>query len=359
MHRSVTRVPDGVGASAGVGMSVVLCCYNAATRLPETLRHLRSQRTGVPWEVVLVDNASTDGTADVARAHWADAPVEMRVVHERTPGLSHARRRGFDEARFEFVAFVDDDNWLAPGWIDLAFATMAGHPEVAACGGRTEAVFESPPPAWFERYQGQFVIGEQWPSTGDITETRGHLWGAGMTLRKQAWESLVARGFRSTLAGRTGSALTSGEDYELCHALRMAGWRLWYEPRLVLQHYMPAARVTWDYLCRLNRGHGVTSCGLDPYERALGIPHRRMVRLFGRYWITEAAKSAAKLAVLRAGKLLRSAVSRSREWPWDLDSEFHAGRLQALTSLRGAYDDAIRRVARAPWRRVGTAATEA
>ena len=92
--------------------SVIVCCYNSAPRLRETLLHLAQQEVteGFNWEVVLVDNNSTDGTAEVAQSLWAKYgnPVPLRIVKEHTPGLSYARKKGVEESKGELLVFCDD-----------------------------------------------------------------------------------------------------------------------------------------------------------------------------------------------------------------------------------------------------------
>jgi len=272
------------------GVSVVVCCHNAAERLPRTLRHLADQSVppDIKWEVIVVDNASTDRTATVAAGVWPSTHgVTLRVVRESELGLSHARRRGCVEARYELVSFIDDDNWVARDWVETVERTMAAHPEVGVCGGRTEAALDTVPPPWFTKYQRHYACGDQWDSSGDVTWSRGHLWGAGMTLRKSAWFAVVDSGVETRLADRCGAALTSGGDEELCYQMRAAGWRLWFEPRLFLHHYMPAGRLNWRYLRRLYRGFGNSRPLLDEYLRGTSRshdPHRLLglLRTFGK-----------------------------------------------------------------------------
>ncbi len=79
------------------GVSIIICCYNSAHRLPKTLAHLKTQVVSqiIPWEVIVVDNASTDGTDQVAKTQWGELPgVPFRVVNEPRPGLSNARNLG-------------------------------------------------------------------------------------------------------------------------------------------------------------------------------------------------------------------------------------------------------------------------
>ena len=255
------------------GVSVVVCCHNSARRLPPTLAHLAAQNVppGLSCELVIVDNASTDDTAAVALAQWPPtAPFPLRITSEPEPGLIHARRRGMAERGTEVVSFIDDDNWVCPNWVCLAAEIMADHPEVGACGGATEAVFEAPPPAWFTQYQGNFAVGPQFQTSGDVTEAGGMLWGAGLTVRAAAWDEVLRSGVPFFLSGRRGRSLTSGEDLEVCYRILLNGWRLWYNPRLRLQHYMPASRLDWSYFRRLYRAAAASEAWLDAYREELG-----------------------------------------------------------------------------------------
>lgn len=260
------------------GLSIVVCCHNSSRRLPTTLSHLAavSIPPGTEIEVLVVDNSSTDGTSETARRCWpASSRISLRVVGEPVKGLSHARRRALMEARYDLVSFIDDDNWVSPDWAEVAFDVLLNNPQVGACGGTSEAAFDVAPPDWFVRYQGNFAVGHQHADAGDVTGKPNALWGAGLTLRKEAWLQAEKAGHRFALTGRSGAGLTSGEDQELCFHLALCGWRLWYDPRLRLRHFMPAERLEWRYLRRLLRGAGWSSPWLDPYREALGLYSRK------------------------------------------------------------------------------------
>jgi glycosyltransferase involved in cell wall biosynthesis len=252
------------------GVSVLICCHNAAARLVPTLRHLLAQQTSeaTPWEVVVVDNASSDGTAEVARSVWpADHPVPLRVISEPRLGVGHARVRGLAEASYEYASFVDDDNWVCPQWVETVCAIFDRNPEVGACGSRNEAVFEVPPPPWFDRYKRSYAVGDlgpvaQYMSFADV-------WGAGCSLRRTAWQQLQKAGFSLRLISRQGTQLNSGEDTEMCGALALLGWKILYDPRLHLRHFMPTQRLTWTYLRRLWRGFGKGDVTINLYYHAL------------------------------------------------------------------------------------------
>lgn len=338
-----------------LGVSVVICCYNSALRLPETLKHLLAQDApaDLPWEVIVVDNASTDDTAQVARSFWPDdAPVLLRVVSEPEPGLKHARRRGFQEARYELVSFVDDDNWLESNWVKLVAEIMVEHPEVGACSGRTQAVTEIEAPAWFAEYASGYVIGEQGDKIGDVTWSRGHLWGAGLTVRKSAWFDLCSLDFSTHLSGRKAKNLSSGEDYELCYALRLAGWRLWYSDKLILRHFISAERLTLDYLSRLKTGFGAQTIGHDPYWFYVRHHPSEIKSLFGKIWLRQLLRELY-IAMFRDrsfwwSQSKHSSVSLSHKMQW----MFHKGRIFSLLQARKNYDNQIIFFDKNPWIRI-------
>ena len=255
------------------GVSVVTCCHNSSSRLPETLKHLASQSltTSLAWEVIVVNNASSDETSRVAAHLWSEygSPAPMRVVDEPTPGLSHARERGIASARYDTLVFVDDDNWLNGNYLSVAYDIMQAHPDIGALGGHITAAFEVEPPTWFGEMQSWYAVGPQGRESGDITEYKPHVAGAGMVLRKTAYEELKRRRFAFILADRTQLQLTSGGDTELCAALVLAGYRVWYDEGLRMRHFIPRARLTKAYLRRMIEDSAAAGNVMALYKLAL------------------------------------------------------------------------------------------
>jgi glycosyltransferase involved in cell wall biosynthesis len=134
------------------GISVIICCYNSASRLPVTLKHLSQQNVDlvIPWEVIVVDNNSSDNTANIALSYWnaSKTNTPLRVIEEKMPGLSFARKKGIREAQYEYIIFCDDDNWLSDNYIQQAYNLMEQHHFAAAFGGQSEAVSDIPIPEW-------------------------------------------------------------------------------------------------------------------------------------------------------------------------------------------------------------------
>src|SRR5512146_1362797 len=251
------------------GVSVVICTYNGAARLPETLAHLAAQvNTGaIAWEVLVVDNASTDDTAEVAQRCWpADAPAPLRIVREPRLGTANARRRGLMDARYDIVSFVDDDNWMAANWLGLSYEIMVRDPLLGALGSINHAACEIEPPWWFKRFRANYTILTEEDLAASDASTAWGLYSAGMSIRRTAWLQLVRDGFDFGVRGAVGADLGRGEDSELTFALREAGWKLAIDPRLRFEHFIPARRLNWAYLRKLSRDSAISTVALDAYN---------------------------------------------------------------------------------------------
>ena len=259
------------------GISVVICCYNSAKRLPETLKHLALQNVPeeIKWEVILVDNGSSDQTAETAGKLWKEyrGPVSLRIVEEFTPGTAAARDRGIKESCFEYILFVDDDNWLDSEYLKNSWYILEENDQIGALAGKGVPVFEAPPPEWFSRYAHYFAVGPQAPENGKIAEPVKCAYSAGMLIRKSAWMRILEAGFKSIVRGRVESKISSGkqavfsagEDNEICMLIKLLGYEIWYNEKLTFSHYMPSQRLNWTYFMRLNEEVHRSNMYLTPY----------------------------------------------------------------------------------------------
>jgi len=331
----VTRATELRRPKPEAGISIIVCCHNSSELLPATLQHLKAQQAvDIGWEVVLVDNASTDDTAEKAQEIWGSTPepAPLRIVREPQLGLTFARERGLSVAKYEFLCFVDDDNWIAPDWVRTVWEVMSEHPKIGACGGLSRAEFRVAPPSWFYEYAHLYAILPDSPQTGDVSAAR-MLWGAGLTVRRSALVELSEDfGFQSVLVGRKGTRLSSGEDAELSLALRAAGWSLWLEPRLQFVHYIPLRRLNWRYLRRLAYGSAFATPAHDAIYFAGKAPRYgvlRIVRSLRESWTWQVL--SAGLGIVRHPLSLLSTMLFPREGaPGAIRVEFQKGRFMGL-----------------------------
>ena len=250
------------------GVSVVICCYNSEQVLPETLKHLARQITpqSCKWEVVVVNNASTDRTADIAAEIWNEfkCPSPLRVVNETTPGLSAARRRGTLEANYSILIFCDDDNWLCDSYVSTAQQIMLDG-KIASCGGMGKLATDIVPPNWFSKFHRSFAIGPQANESGPINS---YPYGAGVVLRTAILRKAYGLGFKSLLSDRKGNTLSSGGDGEIAEWLAILDTGNWYyNSELQFFHFIETPRLNKTYLYRLSNGFGQMTPILRIYQR--------------------------------------------------------------------------------------------
>jgi glycosyltransferase involved in cell wall biosynthesis len=240
------------------GISIIICCYNSAGRLHETLQHLMRQQTkGFDWEIIVVDNASTDSTTAVSQQILAEKlPSEKyKIVQEPESGLSSARRKGYLTSKYQYLLFCDDDNWMKEDYLQIAFEAMEQNKQIGILGGTGEAVFEKEKPFWFDKYQINFAVGQQSESAETLAKVEA-VYGAGFILRREIFETLDAITFKSLLSDRKGNQLMSGGDTELCLVTNYLGYDVYCSMQLQFKHLMPAGRMSWDYLKKLYYGFG-------------------------------------------------------------------------------------------------------
>ena len=218
----------------------------------------------ISWEVIVVNNASTDNTSEIAETEWQkyNHPLgKLRIVDEKEPGLSFARQRGAQEASYKYVIFCDDDNWLDASYISNAFIIMENNPTVGALGGKSTATTDDNQfPEWFESKQNGFAVGAQSLVQGDVSQTCS-LWGAGLVTQKELFLNCFSPKYPPILSDRKGSALSSGGDTEYCYRLLLLGYKLFYDESLTFVHFISKERWSPDYIER-----SVKSCETGVFD---------------------------------------------------------------------------------------------
>jgi len=238
-------------------ISVIICTYNRADSLRITLESARGIRVpaGVTWELLLVDNNSTDSTADVCKSFAGELPV--RYLRETRQGLSCARNLGIQEAAGNIIAFTDDDVNIAPEWLAELWGAAIAHPEADFFGGRIEPCWESEPPAWIARHSADILAGITIEfSLGDkelYMDRDRPFFGANMAYRHAAMLRMGT--FREEL-GMKGNMLGGHEETEYMRRLLAAGSKGLYVPGMLIHHRNRTERITEGYVLRWFAGAG-------------------------------------------------------------------------------------------------------
>jgi glycosyltransferase involved in cell wall biosynthesis len=282
-------------------ISVVIPTHNPRMDyLARVLEALRAQTLSrEQWELLLIDNASREKVEGRVDIGWHP---NARVVREERLGLTFARLRGFAEAKGELIVMVDDDNVLAPDYLENAVKIAEEHKDIGAFGGKCLPEFETPPEAWMEEFlpllalrdhgDKEIVAGDSRSADGSrrVYPDQAAPIGAGMVLRSSAARAYAERlrrsgGLRvaggesggmsvaqaeqspkdrntelpnnrtaSVITDRRGDSLASAGDNDLVFTILRDGWKVGYFPQLKVTHLIPSSRLTVDYLARANRG---------------------------------------------------------------------------------------------------------
>lgn len=253
--------------------SVIVCTYNRAASLRDTLAALAAQEAapGLEWEVLVVDNNSRDDTRRVVEAAQRTWP-RLRYVFESAQGLSHARNRGIAESTGEILLFTDDDVLPEPDWLAATLAGLARH-RADACGGYIAPIWESPPPAWLtERFYGFLAVRTDRTDDYPITGPEQAPFGANMAVRRRVFDQV---GGFDTSRGRKGKVLASGEDGELFERILRAGFKAVFLGSSKVHHKVESFRLTKRYFrhWRFQTSRNIAqSRGISGQRRLFNIP---------------------------------------------------------------------------------------
>jgi glycosyltransferase involved in cell wall biosynthesis len=232
-----------------MNITVILCTYNRHQSLARALKSLAASELpeSVKWEVLVVDNNSSDRTAQVVEDFCRQYPGRFRYVFEPWQGKSNALNTGIRESRSAILAFADDDATVERSWLwNLTSALHSG--EWAGAGGRIIPIWPGPLPRWLSTEDpdtmGPFVAFDMGPEAGPLTRPP---YGANMAFRRDKFERYG--GFRTDLGPRPGSEIRR-EDIEFAQRLLTGGERLRYEPSAVVYHPAPEGRMKKGFLLR-------------------------------------------------------------------------------------------------------------
>ncbi len=246
------RAPEGKTAVASATLpefTVAVCTRNRSRSLSRTLESVARQEASVAWETLVVDNGSTDDTAERVRARAADFPVALRLEHETVPGAGAARNRALAAARGRVLLFADDDVTCRPGWLAEHVRAFAD-PNVIGSGGRILPNLPPDAPQWLRdalpkeaggptaRYDFGMESREILPGN-DVYPA----FTANMGVARD--RGIALGGFRTDLG--PGTRIPFGEDVEFFSRLMKLSGRCLYLPDAVVDHHIPPARTTREY----------------------------------------------------------------------------------------------------------------
>lgn len=242
-------------------LSIIVCTRNRIHFLRDMLLSYENIATNLPWELVVVDNSSTDGSEAFLRSFASSLAMPIRILSEKTPGLSRARNTGWRHASGEILAFSDDDCYLSPDFVDAVWTNFEGT-RIHYLGGRVLLHDPMDLPITIQLRETRLEL-----PAGSFIES-GLIHGANMAFRREVLEAL--NGFDEMLGA--GTRLPGSDDTDIISRASTAGFHGAYDPRpVVFHHHRRRSQRQADSLMRgydIGRGAHYMKCVIDPLRRS-------------------------------------------------------------------------------------------
>jgi glycosyltransferase involved in cell wall biosynthesis len=236
-------------------ISAVICSYNRARFIIKAVESIFAQDVDkAMYEVIVVDNNSTDNTLEVLQQFKTEHPdYNFRFYTETNQGVAHTRTRCAKEAKGELIAYLDDDSMAQPGWLSTTIRFFDEHPEVYSTGGKITPYFLTGIPNWYSKYffglVGNF---DQGPKEKQLTGAR-YPCGANMAFRKKVFDEI---GYFNTDLGRKGTGLLANEEKDIYLRILAHGKKVFYLPQVEVLHAVESNKFDKNYVRRHSIGIG-------------------------------------------------------------------------------------------------------
>lgn len=270
-------------------ITVAICTWNRASLLAQTLTAMTGVRVPArtTWELLVVDNNSTDGTAATIASF--DGRLPIRRLFEPKPGLSNARNLAMAEASGEYLLWTDDDVLVEPSWLAAYVAAFLRRPAAGFFGGVIRPWFPNAPPEWlrrgFDHVASAYAAQDHGPDEIPLSDGRVPF-GANMAFRIEAQRAFP---FDPSLGPAHGTAIR-GDETDVFRRMQVRGIEGWWVPEAIVRHYIPPERQTTAYLREYFMGYGqflAQTGGPAPAPRLFGKPRwlwRSALENEARYW---------------------------------------------------------------------------
>jgi glycosyltransferase involved in cell wall biosynthesis len=239
-------------------VSVVVCTYNRAPYIGKTLNSLLNQSLSRDlYEIIVVDNASKDNTSTVVKTFHDN---KVRYIYEARQGLSYSRNTGFEQARGDIIAYIDDDALACREWLERILKAFSLDEKIVAVGGKVSPLWEIEKPSWITPNLYTYFSCIDWSKKPYYLKKGAYLFGCNMSFKKNI---LVDCGGFTTSLGRIGNNLLSNDEWELFKCIDKKELKKYYDPEISVQHTVLPSRISRKWLKSRLYWQGVSNLYYD------------------------------------------------------------------------------------------------
>lgn len=260
--------------------TVIICTYNRSNNLPSCIDNLTRQQgvDNFEWEVLIVDNNSTDDTRQVVEELAKKSPLKLRYIFEPQQGLNYARNLGIDESDSRYFCYIDDDILVDSHWLAALYEVLERE-DADAVGGRIHLDPQIKLPPWItSEVQGFLGYQDYGDEPFRMDGKSQYPYGGNMSFSRRVIDSIGM--FNPKLGrkgeGRNRSELFKGAETDFFHRLAATGnARIFYEPRAIVYHKVLPHQLERKYLLTIHYNAGLQKALYDRTlfnRRMLGIP---------------------------------------------------------------------------------------
>lgn len=237
-------------------VSVVICSYNRAAYIGGALDSLYQQTASKEnFEVIVVDNNSTDDTEQVVAKWKAENPEgNFHYSTETKQGASYARNTGAHLAKGAWLCFMDDDAIATATYIENIIKHIHSKPEAIGFGGRIIPKYIPTEPKWMSYYVSSLVGNFDYAPNACAFENGKYPIESNMIVKKVVYEAIG--GFNTALPGVVGTLRIGGEGKELFYKILALGHTIYYDPSICVHHVVEVKKLTSEYMYRVASGIG-------------------------------------------------------------------------------------------------------
>lgn len=238
-------------------LTVAICSYNRAECLPALVNKLRQQSCSISFSILIINNNSTDNTLEILQQLKNEPGPKLRYVTEKKQGIAHARNRALEECLdADYMFVMDDDELPEPGILAAVYHSLDTE-QLDCVGGKINLCFgKNKKPKWFNDELLGFLAEVNYGNKAFIMkDNKTPIWTGNIAYKVDVFRNNPDLRF-DIRYNRAGKAIGGGEDIMMFNEWVKRGYKVGYNPGMIVNNYVESWRLKQSYFYRLHFSAG-------------------------------------------------------------------------------------------------------